>query len=64
LMEPEVVIKCRKSDAAVVERVLEEAADEYKKLMKAEVKQFKNKEVPCSLTLDQKRYLPEFNPLS
>ena len=29
LMEPEVHIRCRKSDAAIVERVMEEAAAEY-----------------------------------
>ena len=64
LMEPEVNIRCRKSDAAIVERVLEEAAGEYQKLLKAEVKAYKNKDVPINLILDHKRYLPEFNEAS
>jgi hypothetical protein len=29
-MEPEVNIRCRKSDVAVVERVMAEAAEDYK----------------------------------
>ena len=64
LMEPEVNIRCRKSDAAIVERVLAEAAAEYQQLLKAEVKAYKNKEVAINLILDQNRFLPEFNEAS
>jgi vacuolar-type H+-ATPase subunit E/Vma4 len=63
-MEPEVNIRCRKSDVATVERILGEAAEDYKKLIKAEVKGFKNKEVPLNLILDQNKFLPEFNEKS
>ena len=45
-MEPEVFIRCRKSDYKIVESVLEEAMQEYRDLMKREVLGFKNKEVP------------------
>ena len=51
-MEPEVNIRCRKSDVALVEKILDEAADEYKKLMKSEVKGFKKRDVPLTLVLD------------
>ena len=60
-MEPEVNIRCRKSDAPAVEKILNQAAQEYKQLMKDEVKGFKNKEVPLNLILDSNKYLPEFN---
>ena len=60
LMEPEVNIRCRKSDVAVVERVMDEAAEDYKNLMKAEVNAYKNKEVTLKLILDSNRFLPEF----
>ena len=64
LMEPEVNIRCRKSDVAVVERVMAEAAEDYKQIMKAEVKAYQNKEVVINLVLDSNRYLPEFNEAS
>ena len=63
-MEPEVNLRCRKSDVKIVESVLDQAAAEYKKLMKDEVKGFKNKEVPLNLILDTHRFLPEFNESS
>lgn len=59
-MEAEVNIRCRKSDLSVVESVIQEAADEYKALVKKEVKGFKNKEVEVRLVLDTTRFLPEF----
>ena len=40
LMEPEVMIKCRKSDESLVKSVMSQAGDEYKALMKKEVKIF------------------------
>lgn len=64
LMEAEVHIRCRKSDVAVVKGVLTAAADEYKKLMKEQVKSLKNKEPTLNLILDEKRFLPEFNAKS
>jgi hypothetical protein len=45
-MEPEVNIRCRKSDKQLVERVIDTAAAEYKKLMKENVKSYANKDVP------------------
>ena len=45
LMEPEVNIRCRKSDWQMVQRVIDAAAAEYKKLMKENVKAYANREV-------------------
>ena len=63
-MEPEVNVRCRKSDLAMVEAVYNEAAEEYKALMKAEVKGFKNREVPLKLVVDTNKHLPEFQEKS
>jgi vacuolar-type H+-ATPase subunit E/Vma4 len=41
--------------------VLDQAADEYKKLMKKEVKLFKDRDVPLKLTLETTKFLPEFD---
>jgi V-type H+-transporting ATPase subunit E len=59
-MEPEVNIRCRKSDIQLVERVIDTAAAEYKKLMKENVKAYANKEVVLKIILDEGKYLPEF----
>lgn len=48
-MEPEVTIKCRKSDEELVKAVVESASEEYKAIMKKEVKYFKDKPVPCKI---------------
>ena len=40
LMEPEVNIRCRKSDEKIVQSVLESASAEYKRLLSSEVKRF------------------------
>ena len=63
-MEPEVNIRCRRSDVQLVERVLETAAAEYKKLMKENVKAYANKDVVLKIVLDEGKYLPEFNEKS
>lgn len=60
-MEPEVHIRCRKSDLALVEKVIAKASQEYKDLMKREVPRLKDKEIPLNLILDTKKFLPEFN---
>lgn len=54
-------IRCRKSDETVVKSVIEEVVSEYKTMMKAEVKAFKNKEVPLTVVVDSHKFLPEFN---
>jgi len=59
-MEPEVNIRCRESDFKMVESVLQEAAEEYKRMMKDEVKAFAKKDVPLILVLDSNKFLPEY----
>lgn len=39
-MEAEVHVRCRKVDHPIVKSILDDAANEYKKLMKKEVKFF------------------------
>jgi vacuolar-type H+-ATPase subunit E/Vma4 len=40
---------------------MDQAGDEYKKLMKKEVQIFKDRDVPLKLTLDTDRFLPEYD---
>ena len=60
-MERDVNVRCRKSDYEVVKTVVDTAVDEYKKLIKKEVKAFENTEVVLKVTLDSNKFLPEFN---
>jgi V-type H+-transporting ATPase subunit E len=60
-MEPEVNIRVRKVDHDMTKQVVEPAVEEYKKLMKKEVKVFANREVPIKVNLDADRYLPEYD---
>ena len=59
-MEPEVNIRCRQSDLTLVKEVVQSAIEEYKALMKKEVKIFKDKEVPIKVNLDDNKFLPEY----
>jgi len=60
-MEAEVHIRCRKSDLSLVMEVYEKSAEEYKALMKKEVKLFKERDVPCKLIVENTKFLPEFD---
>jgi V-type H+-transporting ATPase subunit E len=60
-MEPEVNVKCRKSDFEVVKKAIEPAITEYKALLKKEVKIFHDRDVPCKVNVDDGKWLPEFN---
>ena len=51
-MEPEVFVRCRKSDLELVQSCIAPAVEEYKKIMKKEVKVFKDREVPIKLEVD------------
>jgi vacuolar-type H+-ATPase subunit E/Vma4 len=59
-MEAEVHIRCRKSDLALINEVFQKAGEEYKALMKKEVKLFKDRDVPLKLIVDSDRFLPEY----
>jgi V-type H+-transporting ATPase subunit E len=60
-MEAEVSIRCRKSDLALVKQIIEPAVADYKAVMKKEVKQFANKEIPCTVKIDETKYLAEYD---
>ncbi len=51
----------RKSDEALVASIIDSAVEEYKEIMKREVKAFKTREVPCKVTIDKAKYLPEYD---
>ena len=50
-MEPEVYIRCKKEDEGVVQSVVDDAVNEYKALLKKEVKLFKDRDVPCKVAI-------------
>ena len=54
-------MRCRKEDEGLVSDIIGEAVEEYKALMKKEVKMFANREVPCNVKIDTSRYLPPYN---
>jgi V-type H+-transporting ATPase subunit E len=60
-MEGDVFIRCRKSDLTYVLEVYKQAAEEYKHLMSTEVKVFKGKDVPCKITVESNKHLPEYD---
>ena len=60
MMEPEVLVKCRKSDKDLIEAVIQPAIEEYKTMLKNEVKVFKDRDVPCKITFNE-RFLPEYS---
>lgn len=61
LIEPEVIIRCKKGDEGVINEVIKGAIDEYKKLLTTQVKMFKGKDIPCKVEIDKKFYLPDYN---
>jgi|NOAtaT_7_FD_contig_51_674751_length_678_multi_2_in_0_out_0_2 hypothetical protein len=52
LMEATVNVRCRQSDLKMIMEVAGKASEEYKALMKSEVKAFKNIDVPLKLNID------------
>jgi V-type H+-transporting ATPase subunit E len=62
LIEPRVVLKIRKSDADLIDSIIEDAVVQYKALMIDQVKALEGKsDIPCEVLVDTKNYLPEFN---
>ena len=61
LMEVNVTLRCRKSDLGLVKDVLEDAIQQYRKMMSTEVKAFEGKDVPCKVKIDEKNFLPEYS---
>jgi len=62
LIEADVTLRCRKSDVAHVEAIIEPAIAEYKKLMLSQVKALKGRDdIPCKVKVDKANFLPEWN---
>lgn len=56
-------LRCRQSDVGILSSIIDEAVQEYKDKMLAEVKALEGKDdIPCTVTVDEVRFLPEFNP--
>lgn len=62
LIEADVTLRCRRSDVAHVEAIIEPAIAKYKELMLGQVKALAGKEtIPCRVKIDKEHFLPEFN---
>jgi V-type H+-transporting ATPase subunit E len=59
-MEPEVFIRCRESDADLVESVVDLAVKDYQEIMAKEVSYLHGKKPPINLVFDKSRFLPEY----
>ena len=63
LIEPKITLRCRKSDVDALQSVIDDAVAKYKELMLSQVKALKDKDdIPCAVTIDEKNFLPEYNP--
>ena len=63
MIEPQVVLKVRKSDLDLIKKLIDGAVKEYKAIMLREVFSLKGKtDIPCSVLVDEKNFLPEWNP--
>ena len=60
-MEPEVVVRLRKSDMNIYNDVVSDAIAQYKDMMLSWVPAFKGKKIPCKMIVDEKHYLPEYS---
>eukprot|EP00826_Nyctotherus_ovalis_P026222 TRINITY_DN2049_c0_g3_i1.p1 TRINITY_DN2049_c0_g3~~TRINITY_DN2049_c0_g3_i1.p1 ORF type:complete len:189 (+),score=84.07 TRINITY_DN2049_c0_g3_i1:187-753(+) len=61
LMEPEVIIKCRKSDVEMVKELVEDLRTTYIEKVTSEVPKFKGTNLDCKILVDESEYLPEFH---
>ena len=63
LIEPKVTLRCRQSDVSTLQSIIDDAVSEYKQSMLSQVEALAGKDdIPCAVTVDQKNFLPEFNP--
>lgn len=62
LIEAKVTLRCRQSDVSVLSSIIDSAVAEYKEAMLSQVKALEGKDdIPCVVTIDDSRFLPEFN---
>ena len=62
LIEPEIMLKVRKSDLGKVKKAIPGAIEVYKQMMLKEVKALTGKsDIPCRVEIDERNFLPEWN---
>ena len=62
LIEAKVTLRCRQSDVSILSGIIDDAVAEYKEAMLSQVKALEGKDdIPCVVTIDDSRFLPEFN---
>ena len=55
-------LRCRESDVGILSSIVDEAVSEYKEKMLSQVQALEGKsDIPCTVTVDDKNFLPEFN---
>lgn len=62
MIEPQVILKVRKSDLALIKGLINDAIKKYKEIMLKEVASLNGKkDIPCTVIVDEKNFLPEWN---
>ena len=61
LIENKVTLRCRASDVSILQSIIDDAVDQYKSSMRDQVKALEGREPPCVVTIDQEKFLPEYN---
>mmetsp|Transcript_30901 Transcript_30901/g.22481 ORF Transcript_30901/g.22481 Transcript_30901/m.22481 type:complete len:198 (-) Transcript_30901:208-801(-) len=61
LIEADITLRVRKSDLAMVKKIVDPAVAEYKKKMTTQVKACMGRDIPCRIKIDDKNFLPEFD---
>ena len=63
MIEPRIMLKVRESDLDVIDQIIPEAIEEYKKQMMVHVKALVGKDdIPCEVDVDRESFLPEWAP--
>ena len=61
LIENKVTLRCRASDVSILQSVIGDAVSEYQTAMREQVKALEGREPPCTVTIDEEKFLPEYN---
>ena len=61
LMEEDVWVKCRKSDLATVQSVVEDCIKDYKAIMKKEVPRLRDVNIQLVVHVSDEKFLPEYS---
>ena len=61
LIENKVTLRCRASDVSILQSVISDAVSEYQTAMREQVKALEGRSPPCTVTIDEEKFLPEYN---